>query len=66
MSPAEVSTLMWYKQARANLYNYLARLEADRLALTARGVDMRVTEQMIIEVKRRLTDLDRLLPTQFE
>ena len=55
MSPAEVSTLMWYKQARANLYEYLARLEADRLALTARGVDMRVTEQMIIEVKRRLT-----------
>lgn len=61
MATTELSRLAWYKQASANLKSYLVELEASKAALTER--DSHATSQMIVEVKRRLAQLDELLAT---
>ena len=55
----ELSRLDWHKRARSNLRKYLTELEAD-LALRSLG-NRSATEQLIVEVKRRLGMLDQLI-----
>jgi len=61
MPGGEPRRLAWYKQASANLRQYLAELEAARAELRQQGVDTRATDQLIAEVQRRLAELDKLL-----
>jgi hypothetical protein len=61
MPGGEPPRLVWYKQASANLRQYLAELEGARAELRQQGVDTRATDQLIGEVRRRLAELDKLL-----
>jgi hypothetical protein len=57
--PDELSRLEWHKKASANLRVFLAELEAQ---LVSRPLpNMNATEQLIVEIKRRLALLDGLI-----
>jgi hypothetical protein len=55
--PDELSRLEWHKKTSANLRKYLAELEA-ALASRSLGGNTKPTEQLIVEVKRRLELLE--------
>jgi hypothetical protein len=57
----DFSQLAWYKQASLNLRKYVAELEACRAGLERRQIDMRATGELLVEAKRRLAELDKLL-----
>jgi hypothetical protein len=61
MLAPDLSKLDWYKRAGANLRKYMARLEADRAALERSGADASATKQLMVEVARRLAQLDKLV-----
>jgi hypothetical protein len=54
------ASLAWHKKAAANLRLYLAELE-DYLGRAPASKQRSATEQLIVEVKRRLTLLDETL-----
>ena len=54
------ANLAWHKKAAANLRVYLAELE-DYLGRAPAGKQRSATEQLIVEVKRRLALLDEML-----
>jgi hypothetical protein len=61
MAKAEQPKLDWHRQASANLRKYLAQLEESLAAGQSQGIDLPATEQLIAEVKRRLSELEKLL-----
>ena len=50
----------WYRTARENLHHFLAELEAELTSGTMSS-QTQPTKLLIVEVKRRLSELDRLI-----